>query len=249
MVLNNIVFEIKDMREESVLAILSALQAYEKNAFEKHAAFYHSRIGEGDLQLNIYLIRAEQYARFDFIWTKCLSHVKAISHDMWDVKIAGLITSCVILSEEVARDLARTSGKHLAQTYGIMVGSEAGSLPNVDALAPESYTPEDTLLIREPIQLKDVPEQIRSSFLLTSSDTDLHERVGACFACMAYAGELSFESYAMSALKKPVFEISAEPSYLLSKWSNPNYIRASISSDDAITRGMFQCLNRIQSGK
>lgn len=253
MIVDTIIIHIEDMREESVLAILAALQAYEKNAFDKHTAFYQNRVGAGDLELNLIIVRAVQYERFDFIWNKCLNHLRLITIDLngallWANKHD--LKSVVVLREDVARNLAKTSGKHLAQTYGIMIGSETGSLPDVSALAPKDYANKpEWMLITAPVCSMNFQTTSPINLLvdLDEKDKDLELRISLCFMSAAYGGRLSFESYLMSALKKPVFEISDDKH--LYKWSNPNYINASTSDDEAVTRGISLCLSRLVPGK
>lgn len=251
-IVDTIVIELRDIEEKYVLAILAAIQAYEKNAFDKHTAFYKQRISAGDLILNIVLVRSPKHACYDFIWEKCLNHLLAIYsyNEMAQGALTARnidLTSHVILDFPTARHIARASRKHLAQAYGIMLGSENDSLPDVVKLAPESYvnTPLPLMLFHPTEMLRDF-----SNFDLVHTDSTLEKRTVQAFIHAAYIGDISYESYLMSALRKPVFEISLEDDvYLLSKWSNPNYFHSSSASDKPLRKGIQLCLNRIQQGK
>lgn len=250
MIVDTIVIELRDIEEKYVLALLAAIQAYEKNAFDKHTAFYKQRISAGDLKLNVVLVRSPKHACYDFIWEKCLNHLLAI-YSYNEMAQGALIarnidlTSHVILDFPTARHIARASRKHLAQAYGIMLGSENDSLPDVVKLAPESYVNTSNVLMLYNPKLVET-----SNFDYVRTDLSLEARTVEAFTHAAYIGDISYESYLMSALRKPVFEISLEDDvYLLSKWSNPNYFHSSSATDKPLRKGIQLCLNRIPQGK
>lgn len=258
MIVDTVIVEIPIIREETVLAILSALQAYERNAYEKKASFYKTKIGE-NFKLVLLIVRLDLDARFDYIFIKCLNHLQGIHasmssavHDV--LETTKEITSVVSLSEPVAKDLAQCSNKHLAQTFGIILGSEASSLPDVSKLEPATYDVKNNwLLISSPIAaslLVDAPINPISVFVdIDTFDRTLEARIELSFMSAAYAGRLSFESYLMSALKKPVFEVSDE--LYMFKWSNPNYFHtlATPHNEQALKKGLHLCLNRLELGE
>lgn len=251
MIIDNIIFELCDIEEKTVFAILAALQAYERNAFEKHTAFYRVRSNDIQLELNMHIVRRQEYAKYDFIFRKCLSHLRSI--EATSVPALGAVgeglTSFVSLPIDVAKAIATKSSKHLAQAFGIMVGSEMSCIPDVEGLAPLQYDSTNMVLISKPVTPTHCIEHT-AMFANLNYNMDLEERAARCFEDAAYMGEISFESYLMCALKKPVFEISSgEDVYLLSKWGVSNYFHSSSIDDEALKKGVELCLNRLAQGK
>src|ERR1700728_3023319 len=75
-------FELSDLTPETALAYLSALQAYETNAFAKHDHFYHAmRKDMRELKLSIGLIIPDVQYNLKPVFEKCMGHLIFIVKD------------------------------------------------------------------------------------------------------------------------------------------------------------------------
>jgi hypothetical protein len=136
--------------------------------------------------------------------------------------------------QDCAYELGKTTERHLAQSFGIMIGAETGSLPDLSDLEPAFY--EWEMVVSQPYDLLLLEHEGSSTVLgfvqKNHPNYEVHEMVaddpgifGDVQDADMVVGPRSFATYLASALGKRVVELYPDDRYKrwLSKWDNPNY--------------------------
>ena len=239
-----------DITDENVLAVLAALQNYEKAAYDKVKGWNSTHGQSRQIDLKVHIVYENE--RHYFIFESCLSHLASIKKTMVEVKETSF--DCIIpVSIEVALKLASATNKPLADAIGIIIGGEGGTLPNVDNLCQAFSISVDTLydfrFIDMYLRDRDLNLKLGISgvdtigYAFNNTPMSLERRVLEVFKSKSIIGYSSFETYLGCALKKPVLEIQLNRH--LYKWSNPNYVCLTEENQDAIVKGIQLCLQKI----
>lgn len=239
-----------DITDETILAVLAALQNYEKAAFDKIKGWNSVHKQDRQISLKIHLVYENE--RHYFIFDRCLPHLISIKKTIDEVNTKTF--DCIVaLSISAALKIADKTNKPLADALGVLIGGEGGTLPDVSNLC-QSF-------------VVDIGQLIDSKFLdtytITSSDIEPHsldclaiaayyfadtsmaleQRALSVFKSKCAIGYSSFETYLACALKKPVLEIQKNKH--LYKWSNPNYFCVTDENKDNVIKGVELCLQKI----
>jgi len=254
---------IKDISDLTVLPLASAVQSYAEDAKKKHDAFCSFRNQKSDYEVTIALVLPKDneldkdLSLSKIFWT-LIPSVQSISYDFSAMK-HDTFDAIFDLSEEHAREIGQPTQRHLAQSYGVMLGSNANSFPHsVENLCKE-FTPSGKIL--SSLEFKFQVDYFPSSpigghdrylyrdasdgaFPLSiSSELSLEQRIKNVFECDGVIDTLSFESYLASCLGKPVLELSNDSA--MTQWSNPKYCRMEKLTKEGFERGLKQCFPQL----
>lgn len=243
-----LLFVLSDVTDQTVLPILSALQAYCSLAVTKqqaHYRMYHSDPKlEVDVQITYHILCYDP--TFNFIFEMCMPEGTLVSSSIEAFRKHYGTYDCIFeMSETLARKIVGSTRRHLVDGFAISIGSEASSLPDVSKLCPEYSYAYDILLCpkvpSEVVALLPVNKTLRHILHRPS----LQERIRNVFFARAVIGETSFETYLASALHRPVLEFNTDPH--LHKWTNPKYVSIVVPTSDAIQKGVRICLSHLDS--
>jgi len=236
---NTLIVISDDVTDETVLAVLAAIQAYESSAYAKVKGSNTTHNQNVKLELSITLVCANE--DYDFIWQRCLTKLdKIIRHTSGEVDITGEhFTYVALVSIEAARNLGNKT-KHIADLLGILLGAETSSLPDVSNLITEYKVAKRNWYVFN--SLETLWEKFETSKKYNSfvEGKTFQEKTLLVFESCAIFGYSSYETYLACALKKPVIEIQKDQQ--LYKWSNPNYICITDESDqEAVQKAIDKC--------
>jgi hypothetical protein len=235
---NTLIVISDDVTDETVLAVLAALQAYESSAYTKVKGTNATH--KQNVKLDLHITIVCKNPEYDFIWLRCLTKIRSIFRSTNDYP-DEIFTYVAIVSIEAARGLGNKT-RHIADLLGILLGAEASSLPDVSNLVTKFSVTNDLLIHR--FNLPDNDNVMPVDSILFSHNTiaplSLEGRTKHVFGSKAVFGTSSYETYLACALKKPVVEIQKDTQ--LYKWSNPNYICITDESDqEALQKAIDKC--------
>jgi hypothetical protein len=225
-----------DVTDETVLAVLAAIQAYEKASIEKNKAWNRIHKINRELIVKTYIVCKERYL---FIFNRCLDTVVDMQEKI-DPFLKMNFTYVCALSISTATALAKNTDKPLALALGIMLGCEASTLANVDNLCTE-YTITKDILLEGKLDSYTKESNVHH---FINFDSSLEDKIKGVYSSKIVVGYSSFETYLACCLKKPVLEIQLNP--LLYKWSNKGYncITEESNLQELIPKGIAQCLQQ-----
>jgi len=216
----------KDITDEIVLAVLSALQGFEQDVINKTDGWnkiHTDRPREVDFQM--YLVCAD--TRYTFIFGRCLNKLEKIYSETLHAQLDDVdFTYVANISWAKGKSIAEATNKPLAEAFGIMIASEGKSLPDVTNMIKVFTRGNNLLKVNEVENLS------------------LEERAQAVFDAGGVTGQSSFETYLACALHKPCVEIQHNKNIF--KWSNPNYLCITEENDEVLTKATKLCLSDIE---
>jgi hypothetical protein len=249
MIENNLIVIGKDITDETVLAFLAAIQAYETVAIEKNNAWNQIHKDTRELVFKNYLVCPPRY---EFIFQKCLDTVAAIYPKLEDTPRIDY-TYVAAISVKQAKAIAANTEKPLAIALGILLGCEASTLANVNNLCTEYAIAQDILLDFGKGLTDLANESVSNKQLLvemfdSKNENNLEDRIKDVFSSKIVVGYSSFETYLAACLNKPVLEIQLDP--LLYKWSSKYYncITDESKLKELVPKGIQRCLSQISEG-
>lgn len=233
---HNLIVIAEDITDETVLAVLAAIQSFEKAAVDKNNGW--NRIHQVTRNLNFYTyLQCPQ--RYVFIFEKCLSTLAAVNENIPKVDF----TYVGGLSIASAKAIAHNTDKPLALAFGILLGCEANTLADVTNLQ-SSYS-ENLDLIVDISLVKVCGENLEEMQFYSSDLATLIEKIDIVFRSKIVVGYSSFETYLGCCLNKPVLEIQLDPS--LYKWNSKAYYCITEESNlkELVPKGIQLCLTQI----
>lgn len=235
-----------DITDETILAALAAIQAYERGAILKNKSWnkIHKQDVVLDLEIDIILNK-----RYQFIFKNCLTFVGSFYDKQINIKDLNLFKNYTYICQMslfVAEMIAEHTNKPLASALGILIGAEADSLPDVSGLVSETQKSnrlyvEDFSLVKRCVNLDLPAGSFHYNFV-----SSLEELINIVANSAGVVGYSSFATYLSCALQKPTVEIQFNK--LLYKWSNKNYICLSEDDDYALIKGFKQCQTLVIEG-
>lgn len=237
-----------DITDETVLAVLAALQAFIIAAKEKNNAWNRVHHDTRTLDIKSYFVCQERYA---FIFQQCLPTIEGIYSSLDFIPKIDF-TFVADISITAAYELSKHSSRPLAQALGILLGCEASTLADVSNLQKEFVQDTNNLLdFNIDKYLEDSGHtlikgngHIVSAHNFLDTPYDLVWRINEVYRAKTVIGYSSFETYLGCCLHKPVFEVQTNPH--LFKWSNSNYSCVTVADNDAIIKGVKLCLDSIK---
>lgn len=226
-----------DITDETVLAALSAVQTFEKNAVDKVNSWNAVHKDNKKSELKIYLICP---SRYEFLFKRCLKNVEGIYNDAMRVPKLSY-TYITYLANERANKIGINTDKPLAIALGIILGAEAPVLPDVSNLIT-CHTKQASSILCDPL-LSKVSALTNKAVILAQNDSDLEDRTMDVFQAEYVVGYSSYETYLACCLQKPVFEVQLGRG--LFKWSNKKYVCITDdSNEEVISKGIDLCLQQ-----
>lgn len=197
----------EDIKDDYVLAVLSAIQGLETNYEEKIIGWNSIYNEKREFELSISLVAD---ARISWLFKDSLKYISEIDYKP---RFDAADFNCVChLSYREALNICKTNPRPLAQAFALLLGTDTNSLADVSKI--ECDCDEDFS-----------GEWLSTNIMLSGSrvddPTNLYYLMGAIKDCKGFIDYAGFGTYYASCLKKPVIEIGT-PSFLF-KWSNPNY--------------------------
>lgn len=234
-----------DITDETVFAVLSALQSYESASILNTKSWNKVHKQDVKLDLSIWLVSPNR--NYDFIFERCLTKLCGIFADVESTTSIDW-TYVASISIAQAKAIALATELHLAIALGVLIGSEAKSLPDVSNLVSEYTQHKDWVCFDNCLLTKHravVDDELSISYFDSRFDSKRNKKslelaAKEVFESIAVIGCSSFETYLACALQKPVFEVQINKG--LYKWSNKKYLCATEFSDEAILKGVKQCL-------
>ena len=236
---------ILDCTELTVLALISAIQAHEIGATNKHEGFCSLRKAKADYKLEIELVLPLDAAIYSSMFRTLIPSITTIWYGLEKVPSEGY--DCIFdLSEAQARVIGAPTGKHLANSYGIMLGGEADSLPKNVVNLCQGHTESEKILTSSTfVQHCDavgINLPVHKLTFRNPNDT-LENRIRQSFECAGVLDFSCFESYLASTLHKKVIEYNQDMA--LTKWSSPNYYLLTELKYEALLRGITVCFPQL----
>lgn len=238
----NVLFQINECNDVTLFPLISALQGYVSSAVAKHKAWASYAHADSALTLTVSLLISEEMISYVWLFRKlvpCLDRIVS-SHTMLDLSSFDAIFS---LDEYSARCIGEKTHKHLAISYGILIGGNSSSLPTMVENLVDSYTPMNKVLIHPQlaghIEALGVRLDYTRIHFIPDGSPSLEERIRCVFSCAGIIAPLSLESYLASSLRKPVLELSTDSA--LTQWDNPQYYRMTFLSKFGVLKGINKC--------
>lgn len=235
---DNIVIVLTHVTDETVLAILSALQAFEKSLIQKNDAWNQVHHVDRKLDLSLFLVVVED--RYNFIFQKCLTHLKKIYLVGDPVENIDLHYVCKLDIKE-AEALAAPTRKPLALALGILLGAEAGTLPDVTGIVPFTAVSHKLLLDERLLHLFPCVDVVDNTY---ADGMSLDQKIEWVQRSAVVVGYSSFETYLACCLRKPVLEVQFNSA--LYKWDNKQYytITEADMIKDLLPKGIDLCMRQ-----
>ena len=221
-----------DVSARDILAAVSAVKSYIVDAYAKTKSWNKLYKQMRKLELAVFVQGPQEYRwLFEKVIPEC-TYKTIEDDDTWDY-----VTR---LSTSVARNIAAAGNLHISQSYGVILGSNPQSLPDLTSLlSSSSYNSNTVLLVAETQEdaayfeeLMKPVSTVTETILTTDVYTeDIVQKINSFEAVVGIAG---FETYMASCFKKPVLEfVLPEDLGFYSQWTNPFYTPV-VMSDESV---------------
>lgn len=237
-----------DVTDATILAFLSAIQAYELNVITKTRAWNQAHQQTKEVELELDLVCPKTY---HFIFERCLSTLKNIGTERHTLPFVKYDYACSF-SLANALSLGEVINRPLAQSLGVICGSDATTLPDVSNLITEYPQVKKNVLCQSDYYSELMAQNTHQADMISlynplfaKEQHSLESRARLVFMAAAVIGDAGFETYLACALLKPVLELKAIPRVM--KWRNKQYSVLTEFNQESLVKGIKICLLQLSN--